>query len=215
MGNRPVEIFLLCDSEDTPLAKALSEQLSRKGIVSLYGHDPEDETLDQSLSVAICVGEHTGSVSPTVCEALQKQLHTRGFRVAVIFLPNAHREDSVWLPEHRIDFKSNGDTTALRDLVAFVRPPIQVFLCHSTGDKAIVRDLHAFLASEGFRPWLDEKDLIAGEEWEPTLRRAIRASHVVIVCLSRSSVTKAGFVQREIGFALNVADEQPEGSILL
>ena len=43
----------------------------------------------------------------------------------------------------------------------------------------------------------------------------MRDSHVVIVCLSCGSVTKAGYVQKEIKFALDVADEQPEGAIFL
>jgi hypothetical protein len=38
---------------------------------------------------------------------------------------------------------------------------------------------------------------------------------VIIVCLSETSVNKAGFVQKEIRFALDVADEQPEGRIYI
>ena len=37
----------------------------------------------------------------------------------------------------------------------------------------------------------------------------------MIVCLSRSSIGKTGYVQKEINFALDVADEQPEGTIFL
>jgi TIR domain len=38
---------------------------------------------------------------------------------------------------------------------------------------------------------------------------------VVVVCLSRRSINKIGFVQKEISLALNVADQQPEGSIFI
>jgi hypothetical protein len=38
---------------------------------------------------------------------------------------------------------------------------------------------------------------------------------VVIVCLSRSSITKEGYVQKEIRYALDVAEEKPEGTIFL
>ena len=37
----------------------------------------------------------------------------------------------------------------------------------------------------------------------------------MIVCLSRASITKTGYVQKEIKVALDVADEQPEGTIFL
>jgi formylglycine-generating enzyme required for sulfatase activity len=38
---------------------------------------------------------------------------------------------------------------------------------------------------------------------------------VVIVCLSHRSITKAGYAQKEIKFALDIADEQPEDTIFL
>jgi class 3 adenylate cyclase len=43
----------------------------------------------------------------------------------------------------------------------------------------------------------------------------VRESDVVLVCLSRGSINKRGYVQREIKSALDVADEQPEGSVFL
>ena len=43
----------------------------------------------------------------------------------------------------------------------------------------------------------------------------MRSSDVVVICLSRMSVTKEGYVQKEIRFALNVAEEKPEGTIFL
>jgi hypothetical protein len=43
----------------------------------------------------------------------------------------------------------------------------------------------------------------------------VRSSDVVLVCLSRSSVTKEGYLQKEIRFVLDVADEKPEGTIFV
>lgn len=93
--------------------------------------------------------------------------------------------------------------------------PLRAFLCHSSGDKKTVRRLYDRLYDDGVLPWLDEKNLLPGQDWELEIRNAVRRSDVVIVCLSATSVTRAGFVQREIGFALDAADEQPEGAIFL
>jgi len=41
----------------------------------------------------------------------------------------------------------------------------------------------------------------------------VRAVDVVLVCLSRSSVDRPGYAQKEIKPALDAADEQPESSI--
>lgn len=92
---------------------------------------------------------------------------------------------------------------------------LKVFLCHSSGDKPAVRELYRRLRADGVEPWLDEEDLLPGQEWEPEIAKAVRISDVIIVCLSRGSITKEGFVQKEIAFALDVAKEKPPGTIFL
>lgn len=92
---------------------------------------------------------------------------------------------------------------------------LKVFLCHSSSDKDVVRGLYHNLVSDGFEPWLDEEDLLPGQNWRLEISRAVRTSDIVLVCLSRQSVTKRGYVQKEIRIALDIADEQPEGTIFL
>jgi hypothetical protein len=55
---------------------------------------------------------------------------------------------------------------------------------------------------------------LPGQDWDREIRRAVERADVVIVCLSNRS-EKRGYVQKEIRKALDVADEQPEGSIFL
>ncbi len=85
---------------------------------------------------------------------------------------------------------------------------LKVFLCHSSGDKPAVRDLYKRLQADRFDPWLDEEDILPGHEWENEIRKAVRATEAIIVCLSQSSISKEGFVQKEISDALN-KDNQP------
>ena len=93
--------------------------------------------------------------------------------------------------------------------------PLRIFLCHSSGDKKVVRQLYYRLRADDFDPWLDEENLEAGQDWEREIRKAVRNSEVVIVCLSHGSITKTGYIQKEIKFALDVADQQPENTIFL
>lgn len=93
--------------------------------------------------------------------------------------------------------------------------PLRVFLCHATGDKPAVRELYRRLRADGFAPWLDEEDLLPGQSWQVEIPKAVRWSDVVIVCLSPQAINKAGFIQKEIKFALNAADEKPEGTIFI
>jgi hypothetical protein len=92
---------------------------------------------------------------------------------------------------------------------------LRVFLCHASGDKAQVRDLYKSLKRDRFEPWLDEEDLVPGQDWEAEIRKAVRSSRVVLVCLSSHAANKEGFVQKEIRFALDCANENPPGTIFL
>jgi hypothetical protein len=63
-------------------------------------------------------------------------------------------------------------------------------------------------------PWIDEDELLPGQDWQKEIPRAVKASDVVIVCLS-NAFNKAGYRQKEVRLALDAADEQPEGTIFL
>lgn len=92
---------------------------------------------------------------------------------------------------------------------------MKVFLCHASGDKPAVRRLYQQLCDSGIDAWLDEQKLIPGQDWNLEITRAVRTSDAVLVCLSQRSTTKTGYVQREIKYALDAAQSQPEGSIFL
>lgn len=92
---------------------------------------------------------------------------------------------------------------------------LRVFLCHATNDKPVVRELYKRLINDNVDPWLDEEKLLPGQDWQLEIPQAVRTSDVVIVCLSQHSINKTGYVQKELKLALDVADEQPEGTIYL
>ncbi len=93
--------------------------------------------------------------------------------------------------------------------------PLRVFLCHSSSDKPAVRKLFSRLRKDGFDPWLDEKKLLPGQNWQLEIEKAVRDCDVVVVCLSAGSITKEGYVQKEIRVALDLGDEKPEGTIFI
>lgn len=90
-----------------------------------------------------------------------------------------------------------------------------IFLCHSAQDKDAVRAIYARLRADGLNPWLDEENLVAGQNFDIEIHKAIRHSAAFLVFLSTHAVTKRGYLQKEIRRALAVADEMPEGAIFL
>ena len=76
---------------------------------------------------------------------------------------------------------------------------LKVFLCHASQDKPVVRGLYQKLLAEGWMdPWLDEEQLLPGQDWDMEIEKAVEAADAVIVCLSNNSVTKEGYVQKEL-----------------
>jgi TIR domain len=92
---------------------------------------------------------------------------------------------------------------------------LRIFLCHGKEDTAIVRELYHQLNSDGFEAWLDEEDILPGQKWQIEIPKAVKTSDIVLVCLSNTSINKAGYVQREIKFALDIADNLPDSSIFI
>ena len=93
--------------------------------------------------------------------------------------------------------------------------PLKLFLCHANEDKPAIRDIYNQLIVIGVQPWLDEEDILPGKDWPFEIKKAVQNSDVVIVFLSRNSVGKTGFFQKEIKIALDAADERPEGKIFI
>ena len=92
--------------------------------------------------------------------------------------------------------------------------PLRVFICHSSNDKPVVRELYQKLRAETWiQPWLDEEELYPGQDWNFEIEKAVEAADVILVCLSKGSTTKEGYVQREIRIALDYADYKPEGTL--
>jgi formylglycine-generating enzyme required for sulfatase activity len=89
----------------------------------------------------------------------------------------------------------------------------RIFLCHASEDKAQVREVYHRLKALGFAPWVDEVDILPGQDWDYAIEKALKTSDFVMVFLSTRSVEKIGYVQREIRRALYHAEERPEGFI--
>ena len=92
-----------------------------------------------------------------------------------------------------------------------------VFLCYAKEDRESALRLKNALVRRGIKNvWFDEHALRGGQEpWPDTTIAAIRASRYFVALLSSRSVTKKGFVQKEIREALDRLDRHPPGTIYL
>jgi hypothetical protein len=91
----------------------------------------------------------------------------------------------------------------------------KIFLCHASEDKPAVRKVHAKLVALGYEPWLDEHDLIPGQDFKREISSTLRECKCVFIFFSNNSVSKRGFVQREMNIAIDVLQEIPLGGIFI
>lgn len=82
---------------------------------------------------------------------------------------------------------------------------LKVFLCHASENKTTVKELSDRLIFDGFELWLDSDRILPGMDWDLEIQKAMRESDAVIVCFSKVSVEKEGYVQKE----------KPDGTIFL
>ncbi|NTV38160.1 MAG: toll/interleukin-1 receptor domain-containing protein [Anaerolineales bacterium] len=94
--------------------------------------------------------------------------------------------------------------------------PLRVYLSCSSHDIAAAREYYQKLRAEGWiQPWLEEEDLLPGQDSRLEIEKAVRNADAVLVFLSSRSVTQEGNLQRELRLALDVADEKPEGAVFV
>jgi hypothetical protein len=75
------------------------------------------------------------------------------------------------------------------------------FISHSHADKSFARRLHDTLQGHGIRCWLDEKNLVPGEDLYEGIQHGIRYWDKILVCCSKSSLSEKWWVDHEIDLA--------------
>lgn len=84
----------------------------------------------------------------------------------------------------------------------------EVFLSYSSADRDRVIPYYEFLARVGLDPWMDQFNLQPGQNWQLEISRAMDRAPIIVIFVSKNSVDKRGFVQREIKVALSKREEK-------
>jgi hypothetical protein len=62
-----------------------------------------------------------------------------------------------------------------------------VFLSHSSKDKAVVRELAGRLKKDGVRVWLDEEQIKPGDSIPAKIEEGLEHSRVLVLCMSANA----------------------------
>jgi len=102
----------------------------------------------------------------------------------------------------------------VRELDASQGRQLRVFLCYARDDIVAVRELYHSLINDNVDAWLDKENILPGQNWECEIKKAVRTSDAVLVCLSMI-FNQQGFRQKEVRLALETMDKQPQGEIFI
>ena len=95
------------------------------------------------------------------------------------------------------------------------RKRLKIFLSYASEDRSRVRRLYYRLNSEPhFEPWFDKTHIAVGADWKDTIRAALESCDAVVICMSSHS-RKVSFLKTEIGWALKIANDRPEGTTFI
>ena len=85
----------------------------------------------------------------------------------------------------------------------------RIFIAYVEEDLALAKKLYTVFEKRGFRPWLDKKKLMPGQNWPRAIEDAIKTSDFFVACFSRRSSTKRGTFHSELRYALSCASAVP------
>jgi DNA-binding Lrp family transcriptional regulator len=91
----------------------------------------------------------------------------------------------------------------------------KIFISYGREDVEAAKKIYSELKAEHLDPWLDKESLLPGQKWKVAIKKAIRESRYFLALLSSHSVSRKGFVNKELSDALEVLEEYPESEIFL
>jgi hypothetical protein len=109
--------------------------------------------------------------------------------------------------------RKEAENLLIDGLIAESKKGKTIFISYAREDEKIAVEVFDSLINRGHIPWMDKKELVAGQDWKLEIRKAIERSQYFVALMSEQSVTKKGFVQKELRFALDVLGEIPPGQI--
>lgn len=83
-----------------------------------------------------------------------------------------------------------------------------IFVSYANPDQVRVRQIVDELEALGVVTWMDCKDLMPGSNWDLSIKKAQSRSDLVLLFISKNSINRRGYVQREIKEALDAMKER-------
>ena len=92
---------------------------------------------------------------------------------------------------------------------------LKAFVSYAKEDEKTAMEVYSLLDNHGLDTWIDKVNLLPGQDWELEIHKAIKNCSYFIACLSENSVSKKGYVQKELKIAFSELDLYPDEEIFV
>lgn len=193
-----------------PAEPAITSSIGRDASWPVSSPSDRNQISVNATDSTVAIGDHSNAVNTS--------LDLRGANIGTLLLYGENKDDTRGgaQPKKSASLKAASTTASNKNEAGASRPAVlRVFVSYASEDRIAVREVYARLKAQNYEVWFDDENLLPGQDWQVEIRKAVRSAHAIVLCLSKWTVAKAGYIQKEIRYALDVADEQPEGAIFL
>ncbi|HWZ22788.1 MAG TPA: toll/interleukin-1 receptor domain-containing protein [Cytophagaceae bacterium] len=90
-----------------------------------------------------------------------------------------------------------------------------IFISYASEDFKVADKIYSYFDNGFYKPWLDKRKLLPGQNWDIEIRQSLRNANFVIFLLSEDSVNKRGYFQKEYKLALEFCEEKLDDDIYI
>jgi DNA-binding NtrC family response regulator len=124
---------------------------------------------------------------------LAKALRRQGVRSKIIFITGrsvkaSHIEAVIEYGVIAYIEKQGEWVDIVKNIIESHFSKFDVFLCHNSEDKRLIKQLNNRLIKRGLRPWLDEQELRPGQSWQTLLEQQIEQISSAAVFVGKSGI---------------------------
>ncbi|MBD3339076.1 MAG: TIR domain-containing protein, partial [Candidatus Lokiarchaeota archaeon] len=91
----------------------------------------------------------------------------------------------------------------------------KIFLSYAHEDIGMAKRIYQDLRRYDLDVWIDCESLLPGQNWKITIEKAIKQSQFYLLLLSSHSMTKRGFIQKEMRIAYEMLEKCSEDDIYI
>ena len=109
----------------------------------------------------------------------------------------------------------NMDADLVKKYTEHPSKKVRIFICYAEEDFSHAYTIYEILKQEKYSPWIDRENILPGQDWDLEIEKAIRECNFFLACMSKNSVDKEGYVQKELKKGLEILDQKPTGTIYI